>query len=80
MSRIIPIHWKVLECVFLKDGFIFDRQEGSHRTYTKKGIIRPIIIPTYKSIGIDIIKSNLRSAKMNRKRYLELLELCKDKS
>jgi len=80
MSRIVPVHWKILECIFLKDGFIFDRQDGSHRIYTKKSIIRPLIIPTYKSIGIDIIKSNLRSAKMTRKRYLKLLELCKDKA
>jgi predicted RNA binding protein YcfA (HicA-like mRNA interferase family) len=76
MSRITPIHWKILECIFLQDGFVFDRQEGSHRVYVKDGVIRPIIIPTYKNVSIDIIMSNMRSAKMTRKRYFELLAKC----
>lgn len=80
MSRITPISWKVLECVFLKYGFVLHRHEGSHRAYIKKGIIRPIIIPTYKSISVDIILNNIRSAKMTREKYLELLEQCRDRS
>jgi hypothetical protein len=34
MPRITPVHWKVLEKVFLTAGFQFARQEGSHRSYT----------------------------------------------
>lgn len=79
MPRITPVHWKVLECIFLTDGFTFLRQESSHRVYVKSGIVRPVIIPIYKSIKLDIIMGNMRSAKMSRVRYLYLLSICKDK-
>ncbi len=77
MPRLTPVHWKTLECIFQKDGFMFKRQESSHRTYVKKGIIRPIIIPTYKNIAQEIILSNMRTAKMSRMRYFRLLAECK---
>ena len=77
MPRITPVNWKVLECIFLKDGFVFDRQSGDHRAYVKQGILRPVIIPTYKEIDADIILSNIRTAGMTRDRYFDLLKLCK---
>ena len=77
MPRITPVHWKVLECIFEKDDFVFERQQGDHRCYVKKGILRPIVIPTYREVDQDIIHSNMRTAKMSRKRYFELLKECK---
>jgi len=76
MSRIIPVHWKILECIFVKFGFEFKRHEGSHRSYVKHGINRPIIIPTYKSVDAEIIRSNMRTACMTRTKYFELLAKC----
>ena len=76
MPRITPVHWKVLECIFLKAGFIFERQQGSHRSYTKPGCPRPVIIPTYKQIDQDIIHSNMRTAKMSRDDYFKYLREC----
>ena len=80
MPRLTPVHWKILECIFLRDGFVFERQGGDHRSYVKHGIARPIVIPTYKEIDIEIIKSNMRTARMSRRRYFELLKLCKKAS
>jgi len=77
MSRITPVKWKTLECIFEKDGFVFDRQEGDHRSYIKEGIPRPVVIPTYKEIDVEIIKSNMRTAGMSREKYFELLKECK---
>jgi len=77
MSRIAPVHWEKLECVFLKAGFKYSRQTGSHRYYTKDGIIRPIVIPAHnKPIAVHIIRSNLRTAKMSRDEYFNLLQDC----
>ena len=39
----------------------------------RDGIPRPIIIPKYDEIGLDIIKSNMRSAGMSREEYLKYL-------
>jgi predicted RNA binding protein YcfA (HicA-like mRNA interferase family) len=76
MPRITPVHWKVLECIFLKAGFTFEREEGSHRSYIKKGCLRPIIIPKYKEIDDDIIHANMRTAKMSREDYFTYLLQC----
>lgn len=77
MPRLTPVHWKVLECIFEMDGFKFHRQEGSHRAYVKKDVFRPIIIPTYPNIDVDIIRGLMRTAHMSRDRYLKLLSKCK---
>ncbi len=77
MSRLTPVKWKILECIFLKDGFVFERQEGSHRSYSKKGVLRPVIIPTYPEVDVHIIRGNMRTANMSRERYFQLLEQCK---
>ncbi len=74
--RIGPVHWKVLECVFLRVGFQFERQRGDHRVYTRPDCLRPIVIPTYNEIDPDIILSNMRTAGMGRDEYFRLLRDC----
>jgi predicted RNA binding protein YcfA (HicA-like mRNA interferase family) len=76
MSRITPIHYKALVKVFSKKGYSIARQEGSHIVMNKKDVARPIVIPIYDAVGIDIIKSCLRSAKIDRTEYFELLSDC----
>jgi len=74
MPRITPIHWKLLEKVFLANGFRFVRQEGSHRSYTKPGIFRPVVIPKYEEVPVAIIRKNLQTAGISREEYFRLLE------
>ena len=45
--------------------------------YTKRGVLRPIVIPKYTNIPVFIIKNNLRSGGINRERYFELLGKCR---
>jgi predicted RNA binding protein YcfA (HicA-like mRNA interferase family) len=77
MPRITPLHWRILEGVFRKAGFVFERQGRSHRTYTKKGVARPIVIPTKSEILPEIIRSNTRTAGISHEEYFRLLEECK---
>ncbi len=74
MPRMTPVHWRVLEQVFLAAGFQFVRQQGSHRSYVKPGIARPIVIPTYDEIPVSIIRNNLKTAGISRDEYFRLLE------
>ena len=74
--RITPVSWRKLRCVFERDGFQFRRQAGDHMILAKSGILRPIVIPTYDEIDVEIIKSNMRTAGMSRARYFALLEQC----
>jgi len=73
MPRITPVHWRNLERVFLAAGFRFVRQEGSHRSYVKPGIARPIVIPTYDQVPVSIIRNNLKTAGISRDDYFRLL-------
>ena len=74
MPRMTPVHWRTLEQVFLAAGFRFVRQQGSHRSYVKPGIARPVVIPTYDEIPVSIIRSNLKTAGISRDEYFNLLE------
>jgi predicted RNA binding protein YcfA (HicA-like mRNA interferase family) len=73
MPRITPVSWKRLERVFLSAGFTFARQEGSHRSYVKSGVARPVVIPTYDEVPVFVIRNNLRTAGISREEYLRLL-------
>ncbi len=77
MSRIIPVRWQILECIFKKAGFSFERQSGDHKVYSKRGVHRPIIIPLYKEVSLDIIKANMKTANMTREEYFKFLKKCK---
>lgn len=73
MPRLTPQHYRILVKVFKKAGFSIDREEGDHIIMEKPDVERPIVIPKYDEVGVDIIKANLKTAGINRKEYFELL-------
>lgn len=75
--RITPTHWRIQEKVFLADGFAFAREQSSHRSYVKSGILRPIVVPKYREVPVSIIRNNMTTAHMSRERYFELLDRVK---
>jgi predicted RNA binding protein YcfA (HicA-like mRNA interferase family) len=62
--------------VFGKLGYRMAGQKGSHIKLEKAGTARPLIVPRYDEVGIDIIQNLIRTAGINREAFLELLELC----
>ena len=74
MPKIAPVGWRTLEAVFLRAGFEFKRQQGSHRAYVKVGVARPVVIPTYTEVPVFIIRNNLKTAGLSRDDYFRLLE------
>ena len=74
MSRLTPTDWRTLVRVFEADGFTRDRTTGSHVVLSKPGVARPVVIPKYADLGLEIIRNNMRTAGMSRERYFELLE------
>ncbi|MEO5335074.1 MAG: type II toxin-antitoxin system HicA family toxin [Magnetococcus sp. YQC-5] len=73
MPKLLPVDWRILEAVFEADGFVFERQRGSHRVYVKFGLPRPVVIPVYDEVPIFVIQNNLRTAGMKRATYFRLL-------
>jgi predicted RNA binding protein YcfA (HicA-like mRNA interferase family) len=73
MPKFTPVDWRTLERVFLAAGFQFARQEGSHRSYVKAGIARPVVIPAYREVPVFVIRNNLKTAGISRDEYFALL-------
>ena len=74
MPQIAPVPYQTLVRIFESDGFACVRQRGDHLIYTKVGVKRPLVIPTYRSVPVFIIKNLLRTSGMSRERYFQLLE------
>jgi len=54
VARLTPTDWKTLKCIFEHAGFSFEREKGDHIVLSRPGTPRPVIIPKYSSIGLDI--------------------------
>ncbi len=72
--KITPIHWRKLARIFELDGWKLSRTKGDHLIYTKKNFPRPVVIPKDSSVAVFVILNNLKTAKISRQRYLELLK------
>jgi hypothetical protein len=74
VSRLTPQPWKRLKRVFELAGFQEERISGDQICMVKAGVARPIVIPKYNPVGLDIVLANLRTAGLSRRDYLRLLE------
>ena len=74
MPRITQIHWRKLVKILEADGAVIVCQTGDHIEFKKAGAKRRLVVPKYKNIPIFIIKNNLKTAGISRKRYFELLK------
>ena len=73
MPRITQIHWRKLIKVLEIEGAVIVGQTGDHIELKKEGARRRLVVPKYKNIPIFIIKNNLETAGIARKRYFGLL-------
>ena len=76
MSRLTPLPWEKVVCVFEKLGYRMAGQKGSHIKLEKPGTARPLIVPRYDEVGVDIIHNLIRTAGIDREAFLEILQLC----
>jgi predicted RNA binding protein YcfA (HicA-like mRNA interferase family) len=76
MSRLNPLPWHKLICVFEQIGYRQAGQKGSHIKVEKPGVARPLIVPKYTEVGRDIITTLIRTAGITRDAFLSLLENC----
>jgi len=76
VSRLTPLRWEKIVCVFGKLGYRMAGQKGSHVKLEKPGTARPLIVPRYDEVGIDIIHNLIRTAGIDREAFLALLDRC----
>ena len=76
MPRLTPLPWQKIVCVFEQLGYRPGGQKGSHIKLEKAGAARPLIVPRYSEVRIDIILTLIRTAGITREAFLSLLENC----
>ena len=74
MAKIQALPWQKLSRIFELDGWRLERVKGDHCVYTKADFSRPVIIPKYREVAVFIILNNLKTARISRERYFELLK------
>jgi len=74
MSRIAPVPYRKIIRLLELEGFTLARERGDHLVFTKPGILRPVVVPRYDPLPVFIIKNVLRTARISRERYFELLK------
>lgn len=63
------VKWQELRDIFKLAGWIEDRTKGDHLVMTKPGAARPVVIKMDRDLGEDIIRSNMRTAGMERSEF-----------
>lgn len=76
MPRLTPLPWQKIVCVFEQVGFRKAGQKGSHIKMERAGSARPLIIPRYGEVGLDVILNLIRTAGITRDAFLALLDNC----
>ncbi|MGO9577314.1 MAG: type II toxin-antitoxin system HicA family toxin [Terriglobales bacterium] len=76
MSRLNPLPWHKLVCVFVQIGYKQAGQKGSHVKLEKPGVARPLIVPKHDEVGRDIITTLIKTAGITREAFLALLANC----
>ena len=74
MARVTPLDWKRLVKLFEKYGCQYKKKKGSHHILFYPGAKRPVVIPDYKEIDVEVIKNNMLAVNMSRESYFELLK------
>lgn len=67
------VSWKELRKICQLLGCTESRQKGDHLVMTRPGLARPVVIKMDDRLGEDIIRSNMRTLNVSRKRFEELL-------
>jgi predicted RNA binding protein YcfA (HicA-like mRNA interferase family) len=63
------IAWQDLRDIFKLAGWVEARTKGDHLVMTKPGMVRPVVIKMDKDLGEDLVRSNMRTAGMDRAEF-----------
>ena len=67
------VSWQELRAVCLLLGCSESRVKGDHLSMSRPGMARPVIIKMDKSLGEDIVRSNMLTLGASRKEFEHLL-------
>jgi predicted RNA binding protein YcfA (HicA-like mRNA interferase family) len=74
MSKLAPVSPREFEKFLKFIGCTFIRQKGSHRVFTRSGLIRPIIVPCHSGdLPTFVVRNNLRLLNISIEDYQDIL-------
>jgi predicted RNA binding protein YcfA (HicA-like mRNA interferase family) len=73
MASLPTISGRQAREAFIKDGWTFARQRGSHMILIKPGHLASLSVPDHKELAKGTLRSLLRSAEMTSEKFIDLL-------
>ena len=73
MASLPTISGRQARDAFLKDGWTFARQRGSHMILIKPGHLASLSVPDHKELAKGTLRGLLRSAGMTPEQFIDLL-------
>lgn len=67
------VTWQELEKICLLLGCSPGRIKGDHLIMTRAGMARPVVIKMDRDLGEDIVRTNMQTLGVDRKRFEQLL-------
>ena len=74
MPQLPVISGREARRAFERDGWIFNRQRGSHMVLIKHGVAINLSIPDHRELDRGLLRGLIRDAGMTVERFLELLK------
>ena len=73
MASLPTISGRQAREAFIKDGWTFARQRGSHMILIKPGHLASLSVPDHKELAKGTLRGLLRSAGMTLEKFIELI-------
>ena len=73
MPRLPVLSGREARRAFEGDGWVFDRQEGSHMVLVKDGITENLSIPNHRELPKGTLRKLISRAGLTRDEFIELL-------
>ena len=67
------VTWQELEKICLLLGCSPGRVRGDHLILTRAGMARPVVIKMDRDLGEDVVRTNMQTLGIDRKRFESLL-------
>ena len=74
MGRLPVVSGDQVRKVLEKEGWTFQRQNGSHMVFTKVESIVTIAVPRHRELAIGTLRRILRDAGITVEKFVELLD------
>ena len=74
MPPLPVISGREARCAFERDGWVFDRQRGSHMILVKAGVPLNLSVPDHRELDRGLLRGLIRDAGLTPEQFVALLD------